>query len=87
MLSNLWAYNCLWCFPGGSVIKNPLVNIGDATDACSVPELGMSPGGGNGNQFQYYCLRNPMDIGSWLVMVHGVAKSQITVTHTHACSW
>ena len=31
----------------------------------SIPELGRSPGEGNGNPFQYSCLRNPMDGGAW----------------------
>ena len=75
------------------MVKNPHANVGDATDTGSVPELGRSPEGGNGNQLQYSCLRNPMGIGSWRVMVHGVAKSQIGLndslslshshTHTH----
>ena len=35
-----------------------------------------SPGGGNGNPLQYFCLENPMDRGAWRAAVHGVAKSQ-----------
>ena len=35
---------------------------------------GRSPGGGNGNPFQYFCLENPMDRGAWQDAVHGVAK-------------
>jgi len=27
--------------------------------------LGRSPGEGNGNPLQYYCLENPMDKGAW----------------------
>jgi len=27
--------------------------------------LGRSPGEGNGNPLQYYCLENPMDEGAW----------------------
>jgi len=27
--------------------------------------LGRSPGEGNGNPLQYYCLENPMDRGAW----------------------
>ena len=34
------------------------------------------PGGGHGNPFQYSCLGNPMDRGSWHATVQGVAKSQ-----------
>ena len=29
------------------------------------PWLGRSPGEGNGNPLQYYCLENPMDRGAW----------------------
>ena len=35
-------------FPGGSVVKNLLAN---ARDVSLIPELGRSPGGGNGNPF------------------------------------
>ena len=38
------------------------------------PGLGRSPGGGNGNPLQYYCLENLMDFGAWLATVHGVMK-------------
>ena len=34
-----------------------------------------SPGGGNGNPFQYSHLGNPMDRGAWWATVHGVVKS------------
>ena len=30
-------------------------------DLGSIPELGRSPGEGNGNPLQYSCLENPMD--------------------------
>ena len=39
-------------FPGGSEVKNPPANAGDAG---LIPELGRSPGGGNGNPFQFLC--------------------------------
>ena len=38
----------------------------------SIPELGRSPGGGNGNTLQYSCLENFMDKGAWQATVHGV---------------
>ena len=38
-------------------------NAGDAGDLGLIPELGRSPGGGNGNPLQYSCLDNPMDRG------------------------
>ena len=60
-------------FPGGSVVKNPAANAGDAG---WIPELGRSPGGGNGNPLQYSCLGNAMDRGAWRAAVHAVAQSQ-----------
>ena len=57
------------------VVKNPPANAGDIRDGL-IPGSGRSPGGGNGNPFQYSCLENPMDRGTWWATVHGVAKSQ-----------
>ena len=48
-------------FPGGSVVENPLANAGDVG---LVPESGRSPGEGNSNSLQYFCLENPMDRGA-----------------------
>ena len=45
-------------------------------DLGSIPGLGRSPGGGNGNPLQYSPLGNPMDRGAWWATAHGVAKSQ-----------
>jgi len=36
-------------FPGGLVVNNFPANAGDAGNAGLVPELGRSPGEGNGN--------------------------------------
>ena len=36
-------------FPGGSMVKNPPANVGDAGDKGLIPESGRSPGEGNGN--------------------------------------
>jgi len=63
-------------FPGGSVVKNPPANAGDAGDSVSISGSGRSPGGGNGNPLQYSCLENPIDKGAWWVTVHGVTKNQ-----------
>ena len=49
-------------FPGGSDGKASVYNAGDPG---SIPGLGRSPGEGNGNPLQYYCLENPMDRGAW----------------------
>ena len=60
-------------FPGGSDGKASAYNVGDQG---SIPESGRSPGEGNDNPLQYFCLENPMDGGAWEATVHGVAKSQ-----------
>ena len=62
---------CRTVFPGGSVVKDPPANAGDAS---LIPELGRSPGEGNGNPLQYSCLENSVDRGAWWATVHGVAK-------------
>ena len=72
-------------FPGGSVVKNPPANTGDARDVDSIPGLGRSPGEGNGNLLQNSCLGNPMDKGAWWATVNGVTKEsdmteQLTTT-------
>jgi len=46
-------------FPGGSVVKIPPNNLGNTGDVSSIPGLGRSPGGGNGNPLQYSCLEIP----------------------------
>ena len=40
-------------------------SVYNAGDLGSVPGLGRSPGEGNGNPLQYYCLENSMDRGAW----------------------
>ena len=58
--------------PCGSDDKASVYNVGDPG---SIPGLGRSPGEGNGNPLQDYCLENPMDRGAWWATAHGVAKS------------
>ena len=43
-------------FPGGSDSEESALNVGDLG---SIPGLGRSPGGENGNPLQYSCLENP----------------------------
>ena len=45
-------------------------------DLGSIPGSRRSPGEGNGNPFQYSCLENPMDRGTWWATVCRVTKSQ-----------
>ena len=60
-------------FPGGSAAKESACSVGDLG---SIPGLGRSPGGGNGNPVLYSCLENPMDRGAWRAAVRGVAEGQ-----------
>ena len=43
------------------VVKHLPTNAGDIRDVGLIFGWGRSPGGGNGNQFQYFCLEYPMD--------------------------
>ena len=63
-----------------SAVKNQSADAGNARDVGLIPELGRSPGGGNGNPLPYSCLRNPMDRGSWWAAVHGVTVRHDRVT-------
>ena len=64
---------CIECIFDGSDGKASIYNAGDLG---SVPGLGRSPGEGNGNPLQYYCLEKPTDIGALQATVHGVVKSR-----------
>ena len=46
-----------WGFPGGADGKESARNAGELG---SIPGSGRSPGEGNGNPLQYYCLENSM---------------------------
>ena len=60
--------------------ENPPAGTGDTRDVSSVPGLGRSPGGGDGNLLQYSCLENSTDRGTWWATIHGVAMD--TTEHT-----
>ena len=66
-------------FPGGSDSKEFACNAGDPS---SIPGSGRSPGEGNGNLLQYFCLENPMDSGAWWTKVYRVAES-----HSGMCDY
>ena len=65
-------------FHSVSVVKESACQAGDAG---LIPGPGRSPGKGNGNPLQYFCLGNPMDRGTWRATVHGVAKSQTQLSN------
>ena len=53
-------------FPHRSVSKESACKAGGPS---STPQLGKSPGEGNGNPLQYSCLENPMDRRAWWATV------------------
>ena len=56
-----------------------------AGDVDSIPGLRRSPGGGNGNSFQYSCLEPGR--GAWQAIVHRVGKNHMGLSEpTHARS-
>ena len=74
-------------FPQWLSGKESACNAGDAGDVDSIPGLGRSPGGGNGNPFQYSCLKNPMDRGAWWAIIQSVAKSETRLSdRVHICT-
>ena len=75
-INSIYLYN--WGFPSDSLVKNLPAKVGDRG---SIPELGRSPRGGNGNLLQYSCLGNPLDRGAWCATVHGVAESRTRLSN------
>ena len=63
-------------FPGGSEGKESACNTGDLG---SVPGIGRSSGGGQGNPLQYSGLENSMNC-----IAHGVTKSWIWLSNFHS---
>ena len=61
------------------MVKNPPA---DAGDTGSIPGLGRSPGGGNGNSFYYSCLDNPMNRGAWVGYSPPGCKELDMIEHT-----
>ena len=57
------------------VVKKPPANAGDVRDVDSIPESERSPGKWHGNPFQYSCMENPKDRGTWQATVHRIEKS------------
>ena len=55
------------------MVKNQSATAGDSG---LIPGLGRSPGVGDGNPLQYFCLENSIDRGAWQAAVHEVEKSR-----------
>ena len=62
-------------FRGGSDGEESACNAGDLG---SIPELGRSPGEGNGNSLQYSCLENYMDRRACPATVQEITESDTT---------
>ena len=79
----------LSCLKGTfKIAVRPTANAGDIRDVSLIPVLGRSPGEGNGNPLQYFCLENSMDRGGWQAAVHGVTHSwtRLKRLSTHICT-
>ena len=72
------AFRAFWCLSH----KESSCHARDARDSSSIPGLGRSPGGGNGNPLQYSCLKSPMDRGAWWTTAPGVAATEHTPPFT-----
>ena len=55
-----------------TVVKNPSTTAGNRGAVDSTAGSGRSPGGGNGNPPQYFCLEISLDSGTCQATVHGV---------------
>ena len=71
-----------------SRLNNMPASAGDSRDMGSTPGLGTSSGEGNGNPFQYSCLKKSMDRGAWRATDHGLqTTTEQLSTHTNSCYW
>ena len=78
-------WKATWGFPGGSIGKESTCTAGNAA---SILGAGRSPGIGNGNPLQYFCLGSPMDRGAWWAAVHGITRDgQDWATKQHSKAW
>ena len=75
MYTHAHTHTYVWASQVALVVKNLPAKDGELRDAGLILGSGGSPGGGNGNPFQYSCLENPMDRGAWQATVRGVTKS------------
>ena len=66
-------YN-IWASPMAQQVKSLPAVQADIGDLGSIPELGRSPEGGNGDPLQYSCLGNSMDKETWLATAKGLQR-------------
>ena len=65
----------IWASLLAQMVKN-LPSI--AGDLSLIPVSERSPGEGNGNPLQYYCMENSLDKGARWATAHGIAESNMT---------
>ena len=69
------------------MVKKLPTDAGDTRDASSIPGLGRSLGGGNGNPLQYSCLENSVDRDPWTKepsRLHSMELQRVGQDSTHA---
>jgi len=62
------------------VVKNPPAKAGDIRDRGSIPGLERCPGEGNSNPLWCYCLKSPMNKGTWRALVQFSSVTQSCLT-------
>ena len=61
-----------------TISKNKLKKKKKKIEVGSIPRLQRSPGGGNGNPLQYFCLESPVDRGARWSNVQRLAELTMT---------
>ena len=60
------------------MVKDLPANAGDTEDMGLIPVSGRSPGVGNGNPLEHFCLGNSLDRGAWGYSPKGYIESDMT---------
>ena len=69
------------------MVKSLPDNAGDLRNTGLILGSGRSPGGGNGDTLQYFCLGNPRGRKAWWTTVYGVAESNTVVAFSKGKSY
>ena len=89
----MWLNDPTTYYPGTSLMAQGRIHqlvkntptMQEIQDLGLIPGSGRSPGEGNGNPLQYFCLGNPMDRGAWWATAHGIKEADKTwrLNHHH----
>ena len=83
-----WAYSMVYIYifiPGGTSGKEPTCQCRRLGNSGWIPELGRSPGEGNGNPLQYSCLENLLGQRSLTGYSLWCHEELDMTEHLHAC--